>query len=112
MPHPLESPSLCPPPPPLLTPSLHPLLPRELDEANCTQLLQEVRGGCGAGGLEAAGGGVEELSGLSLLPFFAPQETISENEIDQNFLHLFQIVAGGEVRHRGLGAERRWMQVG
>ncbi|XP_047651777.1 calpain-11 [Phacochoerus africanus] len=42
----------------------------ELDEANCTQLLQE--------------------------------ETISENEIDQDFLRLFQIVAGGEDKEIGV----------
>lgn len=37
------------------------------------------------------------------LPLLSLQENISENDIDQDFIRLFHIVAGGEVRSRGLG---------
>lgn len=43
----------------------------------------------------------------SLLASFL-QETISEKELDQNSIHLFEMVAD-EVRRPGAGTEGRWL---
>lgn len=74
-------------------------MPREMDEANCAELLQEVREGSGVGESEAASGGrrCKGTSWTGRFPLLSLQENISEEDVDEDFRHLFEIVAG-EVR--------------
>lgn len=72
-------------------------MPRELDNANYAELLQEVGEALGLGDrrkhLEAV-----KFAGLGPFALLPLQENFSEHDVGQEFTHMFHIVAGGEIR--------------